>query len=823
MKRILLLSLLILFCYSLKAQSGNYQLKGVIKNMHGQPIPFASIFKSNSTIGTSANSDGVFKLTLAAGEHQIVATAVGFRPNRVQVLLNQNDSLTIQLEEEVYTLQEVIIGNDREDPAYAIIRKAIKKRPVYLEESGPYTANVYIKGLQRLTKAPKKFFGVNIDDVAEEMGLDSNRTGIIYLSESESKITVNPPQDFKEEMISSKVSGDNRAFSFNRASDLQLNFYENYQPVFDGLSSRPFVSPIADNALAYYNYKYLGTSEENGITINKIRVIPKRKSEPLYKGDIYIVEDDWRIHSVNLLLDKEAGVNFIDSLNIKQLFTPVGQDSWMPSNVQLDFKVSMLGFGVGGYFTAIYQDYVLTDKIDKKLFKEVLRIGKDVNSKDADYWLNNRPIPLTEEESIDYIFKDSIRRRNESKSYLDSLDRKANTFKPANFLLGGYSYRNRYKKERFYLGSPLRSLLFNSVEGLASNYSLGYSKQIDSTFNRYLDLYGHVRYGFKNKHLNGNINAVIPIKNHTLYLSGGSDLVDLNDQGSLPVLFNTIATLAVGGNHQKLYEKTFVSARWRYTLPGNINLDASFEWSRRHWLPNSTNFTLWDSNSYKITSNNPFNPNEDIPLFEDHNASKLSLGLSYNFSNRYESYPSGKRYLPSEYPTLSLNYTKGVNKVFGSDADYDLLKVGVYKSGMGLGMYGTLSYAFNAGKFINNNKVYYPDFKHFNGNEILFVDQQLSSFLNLDYYQFSTKTNFVEMHTEYNMSGILTSKIPLLRKLKLEEIVGLHYLHTPELKQYGEVHLGFQWKLLRVIYAHSMSDQPLLDKKNTIRVGIKLF
>src|SRR5690606_19843151 len=223
----------------------------------------------------------------------------------------------------------------------------------------------------------KKCYGVNIDDVAEERGLDSNRTGIIYLSESESKITVNPPQDFKEEMISSKVSGDNRAFSFNRASDLQLNFYENYQPVFDGLSSRPFVSPIADNALAYYNYKYLGTSEENGITINKIRVIPKRKSEPLYKGDIYIVEDDWRIHSINLLLDKVAGINFIDSLNIKQLFTLVDQDSWMPSNVQLDFKVSLLGFGVGGYFTAIYQDYVLTDKIDKKLFKEVLRIGKE--------------------------------------------------------------------------------------------------------------------------------------------------------------------------------------------------------------------------------------------------------------------------------------------------------------------------------------------------------------------------------------------------------------------------------------------------------------
>jgi hypothetical protein len=58
-------------------------------------------------------------------------------------------------------------------------------------------------------------------------------------------------------MVSSKVSGSNRAFSFNRASDFKVNFYENLLN-WDGLSNRPFISPIADNALFYYNYKYMG-------------------------------------------------------------------------------------------------------------------------------------------------------------------------------------------------------------------------------------------------------------------------------------------------------------------------------------------------------------------------------------------------------------------------------------------------------------------------------------------------------------------------------------------------------------------------------------
>src|SRR5690606_9684322 len=119
-------------------------------------------------------------------------------------------------------------------------------------------------------QAPKRFLGVDIDQIGREIGLDSNRTGIVYLSESESRIMVEPPGNFREEMISSKFSGNNRAFSFNRAADLKLNFYENIQPIIDGLSPRPFVSPIADNALGYYRYRLLGTTEENDLTIHKI-------------------------------------------------------------------------------------------------------------------------------------------------------------------------------------------------------------------------------------------------------------------------------------------------------------------------------------------------------------------------------------------------------------------------------------------------------------------------------------------------------------------------------------------------------------------------
>jgi len=143
MKQLVLLSFLTLFTVSIKAQS--HHLKGVVKDKKGIPVPFASIFETNTNKGTSANGEGAFTFTLPSGTHEIVATAVGFKPKTVLVTLNQDDSVRIELEKESYTLQEVVIGN-QEDPAYAIIRKAIKSGPITLNNRGPIPRMYTSKG-----------------------------------------------------------------------------------------------------------------------------------------------------------------------------------------------------------------------------------------------------------------------------------------------------------------------------------------------------------------------------------------------------------------------------------------------------------------------------------------------------------------------------------------------------------------------------------------------------------------------------------------------------------------------------------------------------
>ncbi|HEY2582575.1 MAG TPA: DUF5686 and carboxypeptidase regulatory-like domain-containing protein, partial [Mucilaginibacter sp.] len=519
MKLTLLLSVFLLF--GLRVFSQQVTITGRVTDENNKAIPFASVYLKNTTKGTSANSEGRYILQLTPGTYELQFLAVGYKQASHKFTINSDQVFNITLQTQTYQLNNVVIKAGGEDPAYAIIRKAIKKRKLHLNEVNAYTCEVYIKGLQKLLTAPKKFMGFDVQKAARENGLDSNRRGIIYLSESESKYSFMKPDNVHEEMISSKVSGSNRAFSYNRASDIKVNFYENIQN-WEGLSNRPVISPIAENALFYYNYKYIGMSIENGETVDKIQLLPKRGYDACFQGYIYILEGDWRIYSLDLFITKKQNINFVDTLNINEQFFPVNQKAWMPSSVKFEFTGGIFGFKLGGYFISIYKDYDLEPAFTKKEFSEVLRISKGVNKKDSVYWENQRPIPLTEEEKSDYKKKEALALKRESKTYIDSLDRENNKFKPVSFLLGGYRHVNRYDHEYYTLDPLLTAVRFNTVEGFALNYGASFSKRVDTLNDRSLYIGTKVRYGFSNHKFNASINGSVPVNSFTLGFNVGS-------------------------------------------------------------------------------------------------------------------------------------------------------------------------------------------------------------------------------------------------------------------------------------------------------------
>jgi len=801
-------------CTTVFAQS--YTLSGTVTSGDGEPIPFATVLVKNTSKGSSANNDGQYTLSLNSGNYEVLFKAIGFKQETRSINLKGNQVINISLSPEAYQLQNVVVKSGGEDPAYEIIRNAIRKRKSYLSEIRSYTCDTYIKGLQKVLAAPKKFLGRDISQIARELGLDSNRRGIIYLSESESKLSFMQPNQYHEEMISSKVSGSNRAFSFNRASDLDVNFYHNLQD-WEGLSNRPLISPIADNALSYYNYKYMGITTENGETINRIKVTPKRLYEPTFTGYIYIMEDSWRIHSVDLMLTKSAGINFVDTITVKQQYIPIEHKAWLPASVKFEFTGGLFGFKIGGYFVAVFKNYEINPVLSRKSFAEVMKVTAGVNKKDSTYWVQSRPIPLTDEEKIDYEKKAVLAKKRESKPYLDSLDKANNKVSFSKILMSGIHIRNRYKKTYFNMDALLTSFLYNTVEGVALNYGVSYVKQIDSLQNKYLVLGARVRYGFTNQLLHGSINGTIPVNGYTFGFNAGSDVVDLNNLQPITSFSNTTSSLFFRRNFQKLYDKHFAAASVSHRIAGNWQATVTAEMADRRWLDNTSYFSFFNKD-FNYTSNNPFTPNANTPLFERNQSFKINVRTSYNFSNKYVTYPTGRYYLPSKYPTLALSYTKGIKNVFGSDVDYDLLTTSISKEDISLGLLGNISFYVGAGKFLNNNKVYYTDYKHFLGNEIILYKRAINAFLMLDYYDASTANQYIEGHVEQNFGGILLSKVPLIRKFKLQELVELNYLNTPTFKNYTELGIGFKYLAFRVLYGWSFNSGT--NSKSAFRVDI---
>ncbi|TDN37770.1 hypothetical protein A8B98_02165 [Hymenobacter sp. UV11] len=260
-------------------------------------------------------------------------------------------TFNITLAPDAYSLAEVTVRGSDRDPAYAIVQHAQQWRAYHQREVAAFRARIYLKSLGRLSETPSKIFGL------VKVGPDL-KPGIFYLSESLSEIAFTQPDVVKERMISSRVSGDSHGISFNRASAGRgLSFYNNL--VKSGFSERGFVSPIASNALLFYQYELVGSSQQNGELVHKIRVVPRRRSDPVFSGFIYVVDGSWRLHSVDLRLTKDAQLDYVDDLHIEQLFAPApgAPHAWIIQSQKLAVGFSAFGFKGTGFVTAVFSDY----------------------------------------------------------------------------------------------------------------------------------------------------------------------------------------------------------------------------------------------------------------------------------------------------------------------------------------------------------------------------------------------------------------------------------------------------------------------------------
>ena len=776
-------------------------VRGVITDEKNNPLAFATVYVKNTTHGTTSNTDGKYTLDIAPGNYELVFQYLGYSKQIKEVnIADKPVTLNIQLLPESVKLNEVVVSSNGEDPAYAIIRNAQKKRKYYLDQVNAYSCDVYIKGIQRLDAIPKSIMGVNLN----KQGLDSSILGIVYLSESESQYNFQKPDNIKEVMYSSKVSGNNKAFSFNQAKDFQFNFYDDLVNEF-AISNRGFVSPISGSALLYYNYKLVGTFFDGDIKVNKIQVIPKREHDPVFHGTIYIVDKSWRIYSANLMLTKDANIDFVDTLQIKQTFAPVNDTVWMPISQNLSFRFGALGIKGNGSFTGIFKNYVIDPVFPDHFFRnEELKVADEANTKDTSYWSTVRPIPLTLEEKKDYERKDSVSQIRDSRRYKDSIDKIRNRLEPAD-ILEGYDYYRSADKFGVHFSSIVVHTNFNTVEGLNLQENISLNKYFEN--HEYYNIEGIVRYGFSDDLLSAKIIGkwlVDPVRQGSWGAGGGRFVQQINSEEPISEIINTAYSLFGVQNYMKLYDNSYVYIEHERELTNGLNVSANFSYSDRLPLFNTTNYDWVSAKTEGYTPNTPENLNNYVSI--THNtALLLKLTATIHFKQQYVSLPHQKIVTGSKYPVLVFNYIKGI-PAFGTNANYDLLEAGL-KGDFKFGLLGTSQLSIKAGDFLDKTNLSFIDYAHFMGNQTFFATNYLEGFQLLPYYEYSTDKEFLEAHYEHHFYGFITNKIPLLRKLKLQEVAGIHLLETPDIR-YAELSVGIEhiFKLFRIDWVNSYSN-----------------
>ncbi|MFB6257899.1 MAG: DUF5686 family protein, partial [Flavobacteriales bacterium] len=427
-------------------------LQGRVTDGQGNPLPYVNVFfKPFGQKGTTTNEEGRFELKVEKGEaDSILFRYTGYQEKSFP--LSQVESpLHVSLRKREIKTKTTVVSGDK-DPGERIMDSVRAHRDDYLDGLGGYGAKFYMKGKARLDSIS----GNNPVDF-QVNGQEADSARLLYLTESISRFRYYPPDRIREEMISSRVSGDPRAFSSNRAKDILKNPYV-HRIELSGVSKRAFISPLSRSAPTYYEFDWEGAYHKNGKTISKIRVVPKRDHDPVFKGVVEVVEGDWRLKALDLKVPASAPLEFVDSLRVKQEYVNWKGQEWLPLSLEESYWFNIFGISATYKMVGHCEAHKKLDSSNEAESKMLFRVRDSARKKDSGYWQNERSYVLKEKERSHYKKADSLQRVHNSKPYLDSIDSVNNRLTMQEFLLGGYEHDNSIDSVEWGVNSLLSAI-----------------------------------------------------------------------------------------------------------------------------------------------------------------------------------------------------------------------------------------------------------------------------------------------------------------------------------------------------------------------------
>jgi hypothetical protein len=266
----------------------------------------------------------------------------------------------------------------------------------------------------------------------------------------------------------------------------------------------------------------------------------------------------------------------------------------------------------------------------------------------------------------------------------------------------------------------------------------------------------------------------------------------------IDVFFNTITCLFYKRSNLKLFQQKFVQIGYERELFNGFSANIAVGYFDRTPLQNKTNYSFVQKKHPEDYAPNFVASNPAFASIMPHyHANTIETILTYTPGSQYISLSFQKIATGSKYPTFQLTYTQAFAFKAG-DANFQKVKLSVYDKTT-LGIFGNLSWKISTGQFLQQKQVYFPDMFHFKGNETKVHVGDFDVFYLMPYYAFSNTKPYLEAHAEQAFQGFLLNKIPLVRKLQLNEYVGLHLLKQASTNPYLELNVGVERMLMKVV------------------------
>ena len=810
---------------------------------------------TNRSTGTITNAEGRYEIALAAGQYAITFQYLGFQTVQKAVEIGSEFmTLDITLDEQALRLAEVQAKAGNEDPAYTIMRRAIAKSRFHQLQVTQYTARNYAKATFLVNKLPAiaNLFKKQLAEAERDFNF---KVGVPMLYESIVDVSFQQPATYRQRIIASRNSQVDQVVPIRSilgtiyapkvggaVSPLSPAAFAYYTFEYEGTFSESGpdgqrievskirVKPrswgegvirgvlfIIENTWAVHSYQFERISGQ-GILYNTRCTYSPIKGVWLpvnfrgeSKGSIYGVDFQAQFaisQTYPQLTVNPAFVEDVPVIDEKKDKTATVLDKRDLRGQSFEETVKKQKELTTKNFKQLVKEY------EKQQFKERKRKGEDVQvvrndsivvdslagKRSLTFWDSVRSVPLTNAEAVSYSKNDSLRVVREVKAKADSLKgKKKDKFSPIGFVLAGSTFKIA-PRSRIVWVSPVSNIEYNTVEGYAAEGKLQFNRLAGKTDSlRAPDVFrnnphwyvGAVgRYQFGRKQLVGYGFAGVRFRRGTLDAAGGRYFYQYNPDNPISPTLNSFATLWFKENFMKLYQKDFVKLSGTARLfDERLTVSGSLEYAQRSQLANFKEdikpWIEWKSRTF--SANQPTNIELPNTSFPTHNALTLDLTARLNLGRIQYRIRNGVRTVltDADAPILSVNYRRGM-----ADVHYDYVQVGLRQS-IETGIRSRLTYAVSAGTFLTSRQLYFPDFKHFMGNEFWFQQgDPITVFRLLPYYQYSTANRFAEAHLFGEFRKFLITQITVLRLLDLRENLFINYLATPSLTNYAEVGYG---------------------------------